>query len=82
MTMALSQARGNLCALVDPEKSFDPKWFRHLGGIPEELLIERPQTAEEAIKVMMLLGEHGEEKGIEIVMVDSVAALLPLEELD
>jgi recombination protein RecA len=81
MTMALSQARGNLCALVDPEKSFDPDWFRHLGGIPEELMIERPKSAEEAIKVMMLLGEHGVDKGIEVVMVDSVAALLPLEEL-
>jgi recombination protein RecA len=81
-TMALSQARGNLCALVDPEHSFDAKWFRHLGGIPGELLTFHPESAEEAIQVMMSLALSTEEgHPLEVVVVDSVAALLPLEEL-
>src|SRR4029077_14609181 len=37
-TMALSQARGNLCAVVDPEHSFDNERFQFLGGDLEELL--------------------------------------------
>lgn len=79
-TMALSQQRGNLAALVDPEHSFDSAWFAHLGGRPDELLTYHPESAEEAVKVMMLLPSF-EEEGLEVVTVDSVAALLPLEEL-
>jgi recombination protein RecA len=86
-TMALSQQRGNLCALVDPERAFDPVWFRHLGGIPEELLIypdresnEADFTADEAIGVMLTLADHAVEKSLEVVTIDSVAALVPQEE--
>jgi len=76
-TIALSQERGNLCALIDPEHSFDANWFIHLGGKPEELLTQHPQTAEQAVQAMMVLFQSGE---IEICVVDSVAALLPREE--
>ena len=75
--VALSQERGNLCALIDPEHSFDHNWFSHLGGKPEELLTQHPQTAEQAVQAMMILFQSGE---IEICVVDSVAALLPREE--
>jgi recombination protein RecA len=85
-TMALSQQRGNLCALVDPEKSFDPDWFRHLGGFPEELLLFQPEgekwSADDAVGVMMLLAQHSAEEAIEVITVDSVAALAPQEELE
>ena len=50
-TMALSQRRGNLCAIIDPEHSFDSERFTFLGGNPAELLIQHPQTAEEAIAI-------------------------------
>jgi recombination protein RecA len=76
-TMALSQERGNICALIDPEHSFEREWFIHLGGKPDELLTMHPQTAESAVQTMMILFQTGE---IEICMVDSVAALLPREE--
>ena len=86
-TMALSQQRGNLCALIDPERSFDPDWFRHLGGIPEELLLYPDRdsdvaefTADEAIGVMLTLAEHARESNLEVVGIDSVAALVPAEE--
>lgn len=84
-TMALSQRRGNLCALVDPEKAFDSSWFAHLGGIPDELLLFQPEkewNAEDAIGVMMLLaGMIEEEDRIEVATIDSVAAMVTQEEI-
>ena len=80
-TMALSQARGNICALIDPEHVFDPEWFRHLGGKPEELLLEQPKNAEDAIAMMMMLAKHAENASIEVVTLDSVASLVPNEEM-
>jgi recombination protein RecA len=79
-TMALSQRRGNICAVVDPEHSFDSERFRFLGGNPSELLIQHPQTAEEAIAVMMLLAKYAKEQMLEIVGIDSVSSLLTGEE--
>lgn len=78
MTIALSQQRGKLCALVDPEHSFDAKWFRHLGGIPEELITCQPESGEEAIEAMMLLFKQN----AEVIGVDSVAALATREEAE
>lgn len=79
-TMALSQRRGNLCAVVDPEHSFDSARFRFLGGDPSELLIQHPQTAEEAVAVMMLLASYAKEQLLEIVGIDSVASLVTKDE--
>lgn len=75
-TMALSQQRGNLCALIDPEHAFDPKWFEFLGGSVSDLIIAQPEVAEEAIEAMMMLFKMG----IEVITVDSVAALATKEE--
>lgn len=75
-TMALSQQRGNVCALIDPEHSFDPEWFKHLGGIPEELITAQPEIAEDAIEAMMMLFKQN----VEVITVDSVAALATKEE--
>lgn len=81
-TMALSQRRGNLCAVVDPEHSFDSERFKFLGGNPGELLIQHPQTAEDAIAVMMILAQEAKKEMLEIVGIDSVASLLTTEEAD
>lgn len=75
-TMALSQQRGNLCALIDPEHSFDPVWFSHLGGNTEDLITAQPEIAEEAVEAMMMLFKMG----VEVITVDSVAALATKEE--
>jgi recombination protein RecA len=80
-TMALSQARGNLCSIVDPEHSFDNERFSFLGGDPSKLLAFHPHDAEEAIAVMMLLAQHAEEETLEIIGVDSVSSLVPREEM-
>lgn len=81
-TMALSQQRGNLCAIVDPEHSFDNERFYFLGGDPEELLAFHPENAEDAIAVMMLLAKHAKEQTLEIVAIDSVSSFVTLEEID
>lgn len=79
-TMALAQSRGKVCVIVDPEHSFDRKWFKHLGGKPKELLTFHPENAEDAIAVMMLIASHAEEKEIQVVTIDSVSALITKEE--
>lgn len=79
-TMALSQRRGNLCAVVDPEHSYDLERFKFLGGIPGELLIQHPQTAEDAVAVMMMLAKYAKEQLLEIVGIDSVASLVTNDE--
>ena len=81
-TMALSQRRGNLCAVIDPEHSYDLDRFRFLGGDPGSLLIQHPQTAEEAVAVMMLYAKYAKEQMLEIVGIDSVASLLTTEEAE
>jgi recombination protein RecA len=81
-TMALAQERGELCALVDAEHVFDEAWFRRLGGRPEELVGLYPENAEDVIKILMLFAEQDDNvAAASIVGIDSVASLLPLEEL-
>ena len=80
-TMALSQARGNLCAIVDPEHSFDNERFDFLGGNAREILAFHPNNAEDAVAVMMLLARHAKDRDIEVVAIDSVSSLLPTVEL-
>jgi recombination protein RecA len=79
-TMALSQQRGNVCAVIDPEHSFDNERFAFLGGDNNEILSFHPKTAEDAVAVLMLLGKHAKEREIEVVGIDSVASLIPREE--
>lgn len=82
-TMALSQQRGNLCGLVDPEGVFDAEWFSHLGGSPDELLYSRPDNAEEIVGSLRLLVEKASEGiPIEIVGVDSQAAMVTKEQAE
>jgi recombination protein RecA len=79
-TMALSQQRGNLCAVVDPEHSFDSERFAFLGGYPDELLAMHPRTGEDAVASMMLLASHAEAGLLEVITCDSVSSLVSLDE--
>lgn len=80
--MAASQSRGKLCAIIDPEHSFDGERFAFLGGDPDEILGYHPETAEEAVSVMMLLARHATEHQLEVVAIDSVASLVAREEME
>lgn len=79
-TMAASQARGKVCAIVDPEHSFDAERFEFLGGRANELLAFHPQTGEDAVAVMMLLAKHSKLREIEVISCDSVASLVSTDE--
>lgn len=79
-TMALSQQRGNLCAMIDPEHSFDNERFAFLGGEPDDLLAFHPETGEDAVAVMMLLARLMNEQTIEVIGIDSVTSLLSMDE--
>jgi recombination protein RecA len=82
LCMALSQQRGNLVAMVDPEHSFDNERFEFLGGDPDEILMFHPETAEDAIAVMMLLAKHAQAQTLEVIGIDSVSSLVTTEEAD
>ena len=82
-TMALAQERGEICALIDGEHVFDEDWFTRLGGYPDDLVLFQPDNAEEAIKVLMLFAESSHEvNGVSVACIDSVASMLPKEELE
>jgi recombination protein RecA len=79
-TIALSQQRGNICAMVDPEHSFDNERFEFLGGNPDDLLMFWPEDADDAVAVMMLLAKHAANSELEVIGIDSVSSLLTSEE--
>jgi recombination protein RecA len=81
-TLALAQARGEVCALIDAEGVFNAKWFRALGGDPSQLIMgEKVQNANTLGNVLRLMIQKTEEiRGVDIVLIDSVASLLPREE--
>lgn len=82
-TMAASQQAGNFCALIDPEHSFDPAWFEFLGGDPDSLILSQPDKAEDAVAAMMVLAKKaGEGLPLQVVGIDSVASLVPREEME
>lgn len=73
------QQRGGLAAFVDAEHALDPKWARARGVNLEELLISQPECGEEALEITEELIESGQ---VGIIVVDSVAALIPRAELE
>jgi RecA/RadA recombinase len=90
-TMVLAQERGETCALIDAEGVFNANWFRQLGGDPEKLLIypdrrligQAKRDANELGNVLRMTIQKGE--GIvpaDVVAIDSVASLLPSEEME
>jgi recombination protein RecA len=82
-TMALAQERGELCALVDAEKVFDDEWFAYCGGVPKDLIYFRPRTGEELIEVLMLFADPQDAlSNVSVCTIDSVASILPKEELE
>lgn len=87
MTMALAQQRGETCALVDGEKVFNAEWFEILGGSPDELVMFQPEeqqfSANEIGNVLRLLIDKSDDMDpASIIGIDSVASLVPNEEID
>ena len=77
--MAEVQKQGGMCALIDAENSFDPEFAKKLGLNPDELIISQPESMEQGLTVMDGLLDSG---ALDMIVVDSVAALVPQAELD
>ena len=77
--VAECQKRGGIAAFVDAEHALDPEYARNLGVNIDELLISQPDTGEQALDITEELVRSG---AVDIVVVDSVAALVPKAEIE
>ncbi|TCL09395.1 recombination protein RecA [Shimia isoporae] len=77
--IAEEQKKGGVCAFVDAEHALDPQYAKKLGVNLDELLISQPDTGEQALEITDTLVRSG---AVNMVVVDSVAALTPKSELE
>lgn len=77
--IAEAQKLGGTCAFVDAEHALDPQYAEKLGVKVEDLLISQPDTGEQALEVADMLVRSG---AIDVLVVDSVAALTPKAEIE
>jgi recombination protein RecA len=77
--VASVQRAGGIAAFIDAEHALDPDYARKLGVDTDQLLVSQPDTAEQALEIMDMLIRSG---AIDIVVVDSVAALVPKAEIE
>lgn len=78
-TIAQAQKKGGYAAFIDAEHAFDPKYGKALGINTEELLVSQPDSGEQALEITETLIRSG---ALDIIVVDSVAALVPRAELE
>ena len=78
-TIAQCQKNGGVCAFIDAENAFDPIYARKLGVKVEDLMVSQPDTGEQALEICDMLVRSG---GVDMVVVDSVAALVPKAEIE
>jgi recombination protein RecA len=78
-TIAEAQKKGGICAIIDAEHAFDAGYARKLGVDVDNLLISQPDYGEQALEIADRLISSG---AVDVVVVDSVAALVPKSELE
>ena len=77
--IASAQKEGGIAAFVDAEHALDPQWARKLGVNLDELLVSQPSYGEEGLQITEMLVKSN---SVDIIVIDSVAALVPKAELD
>ena len=77
--VASAQRAGGIAAFIDAEHALDPSWAKKLGIELDSLLVSQPTSGEEAMQIAELLIKSN---AVDIIVVDSVAALVPQKELD
>jgi recombination protein RecA len=77
--IAESQKNGGVAAFIDAEHALDPVWAEKIGVKLDDLLISQPDTGEQALEIAETLIRSG---GIDVVVIDSVAALVPRAEIE
>jgi recombination protein RecA len=77
--IAEAQKKGGQCAFIDAEHALDPERAENIGVNLDELLLSQPDTGEQALEITETLIRSG---GLDVIVVDSVAALVPRAELE
>ncbi len=77
--VAEAQKAGGVAAFIDAEHALDPSWAKRLGVQTENLLVSQPSCAEEALQIAEMLVKSN---AIDVIVIDSVAALVPRAELE
>src|SRR5580704_7606931 len=77
--VARAQKLGGIAAFIDAEHALDPSWAKKLGVELETLLVSQPSNGEEAMQITEMLVKSN---AVDIIVIDSVAALVPQKELD
>jgi recombination protein RecA len=77
--VAEAQRHGGVAAFIDAEHALDPEYARKLGVDVDNLMVSQPDSGEQALEIAEILNRSG---AMDVVVVDSVAALVPKAELD
>jgi recombination protein RecA len=77
--VAEAQKKGGICAFIDAEHAMDPEYAKRIGVNINELLISQPDNGEQALEIVDSLVRSGK---IDVIVVDSVAALTPKDEIE
>lgn len=77
--VAEAQKKGGICAYIDAEHAMDPDYAKRLGVNVDDLLISQPNSGEQALQIVETLVNT---KNVDVVVVDSVAALTPQREIE
>ncbi len=77
--LAQAQKQGGVAAFIDAEHALDPSWAKKVGVDLEGLLVSQPSCAEEALQIAEMLVKSN---AVDIIVVDSVAALVPRNEVE
>ena len=77
--IAEAQKKGGTAAFIDAEHALDPEYAKRIGVNTEDLLISQPDDGEQALEIVETLTRSG---GIDIIVIDSVAALTPKAEIE
>src|SRR3989344_5375702 len=77
--IAEAQKKGGICAFIDAEHALDPEYAKKIGVKLDELLVSQPDHGEQALEIVEGLVRSGK---IDIIVVDSVAALTPKDEIE
>jgi len=72
--IANAQRAGGVAAFIDAEHALEPSWAKRLGVRLDDLLVSQPDTGEQALEICELLVRSN---AVDVVVIDSVAALIP-----
>src|SRR5829696_654009 len=77
--IAQAQKAGGVAAFIDAEHALDPSWAKRLGVDLDNLLVSQPSYGEEGLRIAEMLIKSG---AVDIIVIDSVAALVPKNEME